>query len=110
LPKKKDPAAVAKGEPAVFYYLGDGAYCANPAWASCPHRMACLKCPMYVPKEAAQLIEARDGILRLMQEGPLTEEERSVAEGDVETLNRYIDNRKHTPPPSVRSELYSFNS
>jgi hypothetical protein len=26
-----DPAAVAKGEPAIFYYLGDGAYCANPA-------------------------------------------------------------------------------
>jgi hypothetical protein len=65
---------------------------------------------MYVPKEAAQLIEARDGILRLMQEVPLTDEERSVAEGDVEALNRYIENRKHTPPPPVPSELYSFNS
>ena len=105
-----DPAAAAKGEPAIFYYLGDGAYCANPAWASCPHRMACLKCPMYVAKKPAQLIEARDGILRLMQEVPLTDEEKSVAEGDVKALNRYIENRKHVPPPPVQSELYIFNS
>jgi hypothetical protein len=46
-----DPTAAADCEPAIFYYLGDGAYCANPAWASCPHRLACLKCPMYAPKE-----------------------------------------------------------
>ncbi len=105
-----DPAAVAKGQPAIFYYLGDGAYCANPAWASCPHRMACLKCPMYVAKEPAELIEARDGILRLMQEVPLTDEESSVAEGDVKALNRYIENRKHVSPPPVPSEFYIFNS
>jgi integrase len=105
-----DPAAVAKGEPAIFYYLGEGAYCANPAWASCSHRMACLKCPMYVAKNAAQLIEARDGVLRLVQEVPLTDEEKSVAEGDVKALNRYIENRKHVPPPAAPSELYIFNS
>lgn len=105
-----DPAAVTKGEPAMFYYLGDGAYCANPAWASCPHRMACLKCPMYVAKEPAQLIGARDGILRLLQEVPLTDEEKSVAEGDVKALNRYIENRKHVPPPPVPNERYIFSN
>lgn len=105
-----DPSAAARSEPAIFYYLGDGAYCANPAWASCPHRMACLKCPMFVAKETAQLIEARDGILRLMQEVPLTDEEKSVAEGDVKALNRYIENRKQIPPPTVPSELHVFNS
>jgi hypothetical protein len=105
-----DPAAVAKGEPAMFYYLGDGAYCANPAWASCPHRMACLKCPMYVAREPAQLIGARDGILRLMQEVPLTDEEKSVAKGDVKALNRYVENRKHVPPPPVPNERYIFSN
>jgi len=104
-----DPTAAAKGEPAIFYYLGDGAYCANPAWASCPHRMACLKCPMYVAKETAQLIEARDGILRLMQEVPLTDEEKSVAEGDVTALDRYIEKRKHVQTPQIPSELHIFN-
>jgi len=104
-----DPAAAVRGEPSMFYYLGEGSYCANPAWISCPHRMACLKCPMYVPKGDAQLIEARDGILHLMQEVPLTEEEKAVAEGDVEALNRYIDKRKAVPPPTVPDARYVFN-
>ena len=51
-----------------------------------------------------------EGILRLMQEVPLTDGERSVAEGDVTALNRYIENRKRAPPPPVPSELYIFNS
>jgi integrase len=105
-----DPTAAVKGEPAIFYYLGGGAYCANPGWASCPHRLACLKCPMYVPKETAQLVETRDGVLRLMQEVPLSDEEKSVAEGDVNALNRYIEKRKDMPPPSTPSKLYIFNS
>jgi hypothetical protein len=105
-----DPSAIAKGEPAIFYYLGDGDYCTNPAWASCPHRMACLKCPMYVPKETTQLIEARDGVLRLMQEVPLTEEEKSVAVGDVQALTRYIEGRRHVPTPELPSPRYNFNS
>jgi hypothetical protein len=25
-----DPVAAAKGQPAIFYYLGDGSFCANP--------------------------------------------------------------------------------
>jgi hypothetical protein len=65
---------------------------------------------MYVAKGPAELIEARDGILRLMQEVPLTDEERSVAEGDVKALNRYIEARKHVLRPAVPSELYVFNS
>jgi integrase len=105
-----DPAAIAKGEPAIFYYLGNEAYCANPAWASCPHRLACLKCPMYVPKETAQLIDARDGVLRLMQEVPLTDEEKSVAEGDAQALTRYIEGRRHVPTPQLPSPRYNFNS
>lgn len=105
-----DPTAAAKAEPAIFNYLGDGAYCANPAWASCPHRLACLKCPMYDPKETAQLIEARDGVLRLVQEVPLTAEEKTVAEGDVQALTRYIEGRKDVPPPHLPNKLYNFNS
>jgi hypothetical protein len=57
----------------------------------------------------AQLIEARDGILSLMQDVPLTDEERLVAEGDVKALNRYIENRKRIPPPAVPSDLHVLN-
>jgi hypothetical protein len=93
---------------AIFYYLGDDTYCANPTWASCPHRMACLKCPMYVGKETAQLIEARNGVLHLTQEVLLTDEEKAVAEGDVAALNRYTEKHKDVPPPAVPNERYVF--
>jgi hypothetical protein len=63
---------------------------------------------MYVGKGTAQLIEARDGILHLIQEVPLTDEERAVAEGDVAALNRYIERRKHVPPPAAPNEQYIF--
>jgi hypothetical protein len=55
------------------------------------------------------LIEARDGVLRVMQEVPLTEEEKAVAEGDVQVLNRYIQKRTNVPTPAVPDRRYIFN-
>lgn len=105
-----DPQAAIQGEPAIFYDLGDGTFCGNPAWASCPHRMACIKCPMHVRAELAQLIRARDSIMNLLQEVPnLSEEEKAVAEGDRDTLNKLIEKYKDVSPPPVPNERYIFN-
>jgi integrase len=105
-----DPHAAVEGEPAIFYDLGDGTFCGNPAWASCPHRMACIKCPMHIGAELAQLIRARDGIMNLLQEVPdLSEEERAIAEGDRDTLNKLIEKYKDVSPPPVPNERYIFN-
>jgi hypothetical protein len=105
-----DPSAAMQGEPAIFYDLGDGTFCGNPAWASCPHRMACIKCPMHVGAELAQLIRARDGIMNLLQEVPdLSEEEKAVAEGDRDTLNKLIEKYQDVSPPPVPNERYIFN-
>jgi hypothetical protein len=105
-----DPSAAMQGDPAIFYDLGDGTLCGNPAWASCPHRMACIKCPMHVGTELTQLIRARDGIMNLLQEVPdLSEEERAVAEGDRDTLNKLIEKYKDVSPPPVPNERYVFN-
>lgn len=105
-----DPSAAMQGEPAIFYDLGDGTFCGNPAWACCPHRMACIKCPMHVGAELAQLIRARDGILNLLQEVPdLSEEEKAVAEGDRNTLNKLIEKYKDISAPPVPNERYIFN-
>jgi hypothetical protein len=65
--------------------------------------------PKYVGKGVAQLIEARDGVLRLMQEVPLSDEEREVAAGDIEALNRYIEKRRAMPTPAVPNASYIFN-
>jgi hypothetical protein len=63
---------------------------------------------MYVGKETAQLIEARNGVLHLTQEVLLTDEEKAVAEGDVAALNRYTEKRKDVPLPAVPNERYVF--
>lgn len=105
-----DPAAAVQGEPAIFYDLGDGTLCGNPSWAACPHRMACIKCPMHVGVELTQLIRAREGILHLLQEVPdLSEEERAAAEGDQAMLERLIQKYRNMPPPPVPNEQYRFN-
>jgi hypothetical protein len=64
----------------------------------------------YMWTSSSSLQERGAGCCLLMQEVPLTDEERSVAEGDVEALNRYIEKQKSEPPPPVPSELYSLNS
>ncbi len=105
-----DPHAAVQGEPAIFYDLGDGTFCGNPAWASCPHRMACIKCPMHIGIELAQLIRARDGIMNLLQEVPdLSDEEKAIAEGDRDTLDKLIEQHKSISAPPVPNERYTFN-
>lgn len=109
VPVLLDPAAAGHGAPALFHALGEGAYCANPAWAACAHRLACLKCPMYVPRDAGVRLEARAGVQRLLQEVPLTDEERAVTEGDVVAISRYVAERRDVPPPPVPGPAYVFN-
>ncbi|MET9294384.1 hypothetical protein [Streptomyces sp. NPDC003077] len=42
--------AAADGEqPRKYYDFGDG-YCSYDFFAKCPHRMACARCPFYVPQ------------------------------------------------------------
>jgi hypothetical protein len=54
-------------------------------------------------------VQARDGVLRLLQEVPLTDEEKAVAEGDVQALNRYIEKRRDIPAPKLPSDRYAYN-
>lgn len=104
-----DAVAAARGEPALFYYLGNGSYCANPAWASCPHRMACILCPMHVSPGVAKEIEAREGIVHMLAEIPLSDEERAVADGDLAKLDTLIRRKQDQPSAPVPDSRYVFN-
>ncbi len=94
----------AKGEPWKFYDLGHG-YCAYDFFEQCPHRMACAKCSFYVPKDSskAQLLEGRANLLRMMQEIPLTDEEKSAVEDGIVALNNLTDKLVDTPTPDRRT-------
>ena len=94
-------AAAARGEPWRYYDLGHG-LCTYEFFDQCPHRMACARCNFYVPKASAraQLLEARTGLLRMLQEIPLTDDERAAVDGDSEALQRLLTRLAGTPTPS----------
>lgn len=93
--------SAANGSPWHYYDLGHG-WCSYEFFDQCPHRMACVRCDFYVSKDSAngQWLETRDGLLKMLQEIPLSDEERAAVDGDVQALDRLLERLKEVPPPS----------
>jgi hypothetical protein len=87
----------AGGGPFEFYDLGHG-YCSYSFFEQCPHRMACARCDFYLPKDSseAQLLEAKDGLQRMLVQIPLTDEERAAVESDHDAVEKLIDGLRDT--------------
>lgn len=78
--------------PKTFYDLGD-ACCSNRFWCHCPHTMACLGCDFNLPTISSKLqfIEAKISIKRYLEVIASTDEEREIAEDDIDKLNNLIN-------------------
>jgi hypothetical protein len=92
--------AAAEGAPWRFYDLGHG-YCTYDFFDQCPHRLACAKCAFYVPKASgqAQVLEAKANLQRMLQEIPLTEEERAAVEDGVGAYDLLLTRLADVPAP-----------
>jgi site-specific recombinase XerD len=84
-----------------FYDLGHG-YCSYSFFEQCPHRMACARCDFYLPKESsrAQLLEAKDGLQRMLVQIPLTDQERAAVEGDETAIDGLLASLADKPTPT----------
>lgn len=93
--------AAAAGEPWRFYNLGHG-LCSYEFFDQCAHRMACARCDFYRPRQSTlvQLLEAKTNILRLLQEIPLTDDEKAVVDGDLVAIDRLTAKLADRPTPS----------
>ncbi|WP_157507632.1 tyrosine-type recombinase/integrase [Ktedonobacter racemifer] len=93
--------AAAAGEPWRFYDLGHG-YCSYDFFDQCPHRMACAKCTFYVPKESsqAQILEGKANLQRMLQEIPLSDDEREAVEEGIEALEKLSAQLVDIPTPA----------
>jgi hypothetical protein len=93
--------AAANGSPWRYYELGHG-WCSYEFFDQCPHRMACARCDFYVPKasDRGRWLDTRDGLLKMLQEIPLSDDERATVDGDVQALNRLLERLKDVPTPS----------
>jgi hypothetical protein len=94
--------AAAGGEaPWKYYDLGDG-YCSYDFFAKCPHRLACARCPFYLPKQSSsgQLLSIKDGVGKMLEQLDLTDEERQALEGDRDALAALAARPADTPTPA----------
>lgn len=97
---------VADGEPWRYYDLGHG-FCTYEFFDQCAHRMACAKCDFYRPRQSSvgQLVLAKTNILRLVQEIPLTEDERAAVDGDLVAIDRLTARLATEPTPSGQTPI-----
>ena len=93
--------AAASGNPFEFYDLGHG-YCSYSFFEQCAHRMACARCDFYLPKQSSQahLLEAKDGLQRMLVQIPLTDNERAAVEGDQTAVDHLLDVLVDTATPA----------
>ena len=63
--------------------------------------MACARCDFYVPKdsERGMFLQTRDNLLEMLQEIPLSDEERAAVDGDVRALGRLLERLQEVPNP-----------
>ena len=103
--------AAANGSPWRYYDLGHG-WCSYEFFDQCPQRMACARCDFYVPKTSdhGRWLQTRDSLLKMLQEIPLSDEERAAVDGDIEALNRLLERLKEVPPPSKTQQNTSSQS
>ncbi len=95
-----DTQADAEGLVKVYYILGDHGLCGNPEWASCLYRMACIKCPFFVPKDRAQLLIACQTVKRFMERVELTDEELAAVQDDYDKLQAAVQRTQRLSPPT----------
>lgn len=96
-----DTKADVTGKVNVYYVLGEHGLCGNPDWASCLYRMACIKCPFFVPKDQARLIEASRTVKRFMEVVELTEEELAAVQDDYHKLEAAVERTQQVATPTV---------
>jgi hypothetical protein len=94
-------AAIGGEQPWKYYDVGDG-YCTYDFFAKCPHRLACARCPFYLPKQssAGQLLAVKDGIQQMLEQLDITEDEREAIEGDRAALTALAQRLAKIPTPA----------
>lgn len=92
---------IASDKPWKYYDLIHG-YCTYDFFQTCPHLLACARCSHYIPKVSseAQLLEAKENLLRLRENIPLTDEMETAVQSGLEAVQALIERLQDVPTPS----------
>lgn len=88
-------------EPWKYYDLAHG-YCTYDFFQNCRHLLACARCSHYRPKASseAQMLEAKENLLRLKTSVPLTDEMQQAVDSGVHAVQALIERLHDVPTPS----------
>jgi integrase len=109
-----DMQAAAHGLPALRWFIGydaDGEpqYCANQIYHTCPHRLECSKCSMFVGGEKAKLLHEGEQTLPITSKVPMTPLEKCVVDGDQAGAEACRALLQQTPAPETPDITLIFN-
>lgn len=109
-----DVRAAAQGLPALRWFIGydgDGApqYCANQVYHTCPHRLDCPKCGMFIGGEKARLLHEGENTLPITSKVPMTPVEKCEVQGDQAGAEACRTALHHVPAPETPDIRLIFN-
>ncbi len=109
-----DVQAAAQGIPALRWFIGydaDGEpmYCGNQLYITCPHRLDCERCGMFIGGEKARLLHEGEQTLPVTSKVPMTPIEQCVVNGDQEGEAACRAALQHIPAPETPDIHLIFN-
>jgi len=109
-----DMQAAASGLPALRWFIGydaDGEpmFCGNQLYITCPHRLDCERCGMFIGGEKARLLQTGEQTLPVTSKVPMTPLEKCVVEGDQEGAEVCRAALQHIPIPETPDIHLIFN-
>jgi hypothetical protein len=63
--------------------------------------MACIKCPFFLPRDQAFLIESRKTVKRFMEAVELTDEELAAVQDDYDKLEEAVERTQSLQAPTM---------
>src|SRR6266699_6696856 len=63
--------------------------------------MACIKCPFFLPRDQAFLIESRNTVKRFMEVVDLTDEELGAVQDDYNKLEKAVERTQSLQAPTM---------
>jgi Phage integrase family len=109
-----DVQAAAQGLPALRWFIGydtDGEpmYCGNQLYVTCPHRLHCERCGMFIGGEKARFLHEGTNTLPITSKVPMTPIERCTVTGDREGEEACRAALQHVPAPETPDIALIFN-
>lgn len=109
-----DLEAAAQGIAALRWFIGydaDGEpmYCANQAYHTCPHRLDCVHCGMFIGGEKARLLHEGEATLPVTSKVPMTPIEKYVVNGDQAGAEACRVALRQVPAPETPDPTLIFN-